>query len=137
MIAANRIYETVLYAEDLSAAAKFYVEGLGLRLLRQSELMLVLAVDNNYLLIFDAKRSALSGRAVPSHGMTGNGHIAFVAEASELPAWRDRLAGAGIEIEAEVDWDDGRRGRSIYVRDPAGNSVELAPPILWSYLNES
>ena len=29
----------------------------------------------------------------------------------------------------EVPWPEG--GRSIYFRDPAGNSLELAPPTLW------
>lgn len=131
---ANRTYETVLYAEDLAAAAKFYTEGFGLELLSQNELMVILRVGECYLLIFDPARSSVSGREVPSHGAAGQGHIAFVAEEKDLPAWRDRLSQAGIQIEAEVQWDDGRRGRSIYVRDPSGNSVELAPPILWSHL---
>ncbi len=29
----------------------------------------------------------------------------------------------------EVNWDQG--GTSLYFRDPAGNSIELAPPTLW------
>ena len=131
---ATRTYETVLYADDLEAAARFYTEGFGLKLLSQNELMLVLAIGENYLLIFDPTKSSVPGRLVPSHGMTGAGHIAFVAEQSDLPAWRDRLNSAGIEIEKEVEWGEGTRGCSIYVRDPAGNSVELTPPILWSYL---
>ncbi|HQX85206.1 MAG TPA: RdgB/HAM1 family non-canonical purine NTP pyrophosphatase, partial [Aestuariivirga sp.] len=35
----------------------------------------------------------------------------------------------GIAIERIVDWPDG--GRSIYVRDPAGNSVEFAESRIW------
>lgn len=134
---ATRIYETVLYADDLEAAAKFYTEGFGLRLLTQNELMLVLGIGENYVLIFDPQKSCVAGRDVPSHGTQGEGHIAFTAQNHELPAWRERLATAGIEIESEVQWANGERGTSIYVRDPAGNSVELAPPILWSYLDES
>lgn len=133
-VAASRTYETVLYADDLDAAARFYTEGFGLKLLGKADLMLVLGVGDNYVLIFDATKSSVPGRDVPSHGMTGQGHIAFVAEDHELPAWRKRLASAGIEIESEIQWGDGKRGTSIYVRDPAGNSVELAPPILWSHL---
>ena len=34
-----------------------------------------------------------------------------------------------LDVEMEVEWPEG--GRSLYVRDPAGNSVELAPPTLW------
>ena len=51
------------------------------------------------------------------------------ATEADLPAWRDRLAAARVEIEAEIEWPRG--GRSIYVRDPAGNSVELAPAGIW------
>lgn len=134
MVPANQIYETVLYADDLAAAANFYRDVMGLPLLSQNALMLVFAVGNNYLLVFDPQRSSAPGRAVPSHGTTGQGHVAFRTNADELPEWRERLAAANVEIEAEVDWADGARGRSIYFRDPAGNSVELAPPILWSYL---
>ncbi|MDQ3546548.1 MAG: glyoxalase/bleomycin resistance/extradiol dioxygenase family protein, partial [Verrucomicrobiota bacterium] len=43
--------------------------------------------------------------------------------------WRERLQEAGVAIESEVEWPEG--GRSLYFRDPAGNSVELAPPTLW------
>lgn len=134
---ATRTYETVLYAEDLDAVARFYTEGFGLTLLSQTDLMLVLGIGENYLLIFNPEKSSVPGRLVPSHGAVGAGHIAFTAEPNELPAWRERLSTAGIDIESEVDWSEGERGRSIYVRDPAGNSVELAPPILWSYLEES
>ncbi len=133
---ATRTFESVLYADDLDAAARFYTEGFGLPLLTQNELMLVFAVGENYLLVFDSTKSSAPGRTVPSHGCSGDGHIAFVAEEHELPAWRERLAAANIKIESEVEWGDGERGRSIYVRDPAGNSVELAPPILWSYLEK-
>ena len=43
--------------------------------------------------------------------------------------WRERLSAEGIAIEKEVDWPGG--GRSIYFRDPAGNSVELASARIW------
>ncbi|MEM7475388.1 MAG: VOC family protein [Planctomycetota bacterium] len=135
MQALGRIYETVLYAPDLDATAKFYQSILGLKLLSQTELMLVFAVGKNYLLVFDPKKSSTEGRLVPSHGCSGEGHLAFTVEADELSGWREKLALANIEIEKEVEWSEGLRGRSIYFRDPAGNSIELAPPILWSYLH--
>ena len=133
MLAVERIYETVLYADDLEAAAKFYRDGLGLKLLSQNELMLVFAAGENYLLIFNAEKSSAAGRMVPAHGAKGAGHIAFAASAKERQAWKARLIDAQIEIESIVQWDKDR-GYSIYVRDPAGNSVEFAPPGLWSYL---
>lgn len=129
------VLETVIYAEDLDAAAEFYGDKLGLKLLSQNELMLVLAVGEAYLLIFDASKSSVPGRLVPSHGAAGAGHVAFVADDDERQEWKVKLANAQIEIESIVEWDKGR-GYSIYVRDPAGNSVEFAPPGLWSYLHE-
>ncbi|MFO1143760.1 MAG: glyoxalase/bleomycin resistance/extradiol dioxygenase family protein, partial [Amaricoccus sp.] len=49
--------------------------------------------------------------------------------AAELDQWRARLERAGVAVEADFRWPNG--SRSIYVRDPAGNSVEFAEPALW------
>jgi len=46
-----------------------------------------------------------------------------------LDEWKKHLADHGVEIEKEVEWPKG--GKSIYFRDPAGNSVELATRGLW------
>ncbi len=124
-----RIFETVLYAEDLGAARRFYGEILGLEIVQRSNLFLTFRVATSFLLIFDPNQSKEFGRSVPSHGMHGEGHIAFVVSDPELDAWRVRLVEHGIEIEQIQDWEDG--GRSLYVRDPAGNSVEFAPETLW------
>jgi len=125
----SKIFETVLYAEDLAAAERFYHEALGLKVIRRSNLVVVFRCDGGVLLIFDPRESAAPDRAVPSHGTTGVGHIAFAAKPEDLNAWREQLRQAGVPIEREVDWDEG--GHSIYFRDPAGNVVELAPPTLW------
>jgi catechol 2,3-dioxygenase-like lactoylglutathione lyase family enzyme len=46
----------------------------------------------------------------------------------------------GLEVASRIDdrgltfrgnWPAG--GRSLYIRDPAGNLVELAPPTLWGF----
>ncbi len=66
----------------------------------------------------------------PAHGPQGPGHICFRAEASDLDRWRSHFEQAGIAIEADFEWPGG--GRSIYVRDPAGNSVEFAEPRIWN-----
>ncbi len=129
-----KIFETVLYSDNLDAAKTFYSQVMGLRLLSQNDLMLVFSIDESYLLIFNPAKSEVAGRLVPSHAARGQGHIAFTITEDEKKTWRARLADAGIEIESEVRWDDGARGTSIYFRDPAGNSIELAPPNLWTYL---
>lgn len=131
----SQVYETVLYAEDLSTCRDFYANVLGLKLLSENELMLVFQCGSQYLLIFNPDRSGESGRQVPSHAMRGQGHIAFPTSDNDYAVWQERLLANGIPIESEVHWDGGARGRSLYVRDPAGNSVEFAPPSLWSHLD--
>ena len=49
--------------------------------------------------------------------------MAFRVREDELPAWRERLEREQVAIESEIAWPRG--GRSIYFRDPAGNSIEL------------
>ena len=66
---------------------------------------------------------------VPPHGTQGPGHVCFAASAAEIDAWATRLGQAGIEIEEDFEWPQG--GRSIYFRDPAGNSLEFAEPRIW------
>lgn len=128
----TRIYETILYGDDPPGLARFYCDVLGLRLVEPpSELGAALrAPDGAMLLLFDPALSSREGRPVPSHGAIGPGHIAFTVPEGQLASWRDALEVDGIEIEREVDW--GERARSLYVRDPAGNSVELAEGELWA-----
>jgi catechol 2,3-dioxygenase-like lactoylglutathione lyase family enzyme len=126
---ANRIFETVLYADDLDAAERFYCGVIGLEVIQRSDLLLALRCGGGVLLIFDPDKSSLPGREVPSHGAHGPGHVAFAMRDEQFDSWKQHLLDANVAIEQEVHWEEG--GRSIYFRDPAGNSVELAPPTLW------
>lgn len=125
----DHIFESVLYADDLVAAEAFYRDVLGLEVLQRSDLFVVFRCREEVLLIFDPTKSAAANRSVPSHGARGSGHLAFAVREKNLDLWRRRLMESGIEIETEVDWGSG--GVSLYFRDPAGNSIELAPPTLW------
>jgi catechol 2,3-dioxygenase-like lactoylglutathione lyase family enzyme len=49
---------------------------------------------------------------------------------AELDVWREYFREAGISIESEVPWPNG--AHSIYFRDPAGNSLELVTPDIWT-----
>jgi catechol-2,3-dioxygenase len=68
---------------------------------------------------------------VPPHGAYGPGHVCFCQTREDLLAMRDHLISKGVQIEADFDWPNG--ARSIYFRDPAGNSVEIAEPRLWDF----
>jgi hypothetical protein len=81
------------------------------------------------LLIFDPDRTRMDEGKVPPHGTTGAGHAAFAVRDDELDWWRRHLAAHAVAIEKDLTWPGG--GRSLYFRDPAGNSLELATPSVW------
>jgi catechol 2,3-dioxygenase-like lactoylglutathione lyase family enzyme len=129
MMKATYIFETVIYADDLTAAERFYTEVLGLELYSRFDVAISFRCQGGVLLIFDPDKASLPNRGVPSHGARGPGHLAFAARPEDLDAWRTHLRERGVAIEMEVDWPQG--GTSLYFRDPARNSIELAPPTLW------
>lgn len=122
------VLETALYARDLDAAEDFYARVLGLEV--ESKVPgrhLFLRSGGSMVLVFDPEATARSTGPVPPHGATGPGHVAFAVD--DLSAWPQRLRAAGVDVEADLEWPNG--GRSIYIRDPAGNSVELTTPAIW------
>ena len=129
------ILETALYVGDLDAAQDFFGRVLGLALIsRDRNRHVFFRCGDCVLLIFNPQVTAnepatVSGASVPPHGAIGAGHMAFRVREDELPAWRARLERERVAIESEIAWPRG--GRSIYFRDPAGNSIELASPKLW------
>ena len=126
---ARGVFETVLYARDLDATEAFYRDVFGLEVLGRGKVAVVFRCGPGVLLVFDPEVSRRPGRPVPSHGTEGAGHVAFSMPDEEIMSWREHFKALGISIEMEVAWPEG--GVSLYVRDPAGNSVELAPPTLW------
>ena len=132
---ANAILETVLYGSDLEVLEHFYVEVIVLkRVTGTPGRNVVLQCGNSAMILFNANASSQPGGLFPTHGTEGAGHIAFVVNEDELEAWRIHLNDKGVEIEKEVTWSEG--GVSIYFSDPAGNSVELAPPTIWNGLGK-
>ena len=128
------ILETALYAPDLAAAKAFYGGVLGLPVIAEvSGRHVFFRVGAGVLLVFDPQATEVLSTnpvlPVPVHGARGPGHVCFAASRAEIALWRERLTAAGVAAEAEFDWPNG--ARSLYVRDPAGNSVEFAEPRLW------
>jgi catechol 2,3-dioxygenase-like lactoylglutathione lyase family enzyme len=124
------VLESSLYTDDLRKAEDFYRRVLELELdSKHAERHLFFRCGPTMLLVFKPQRTQQVG-PVPAHGATGPGHLAFAVENDDdLTAWRSRLENEGVEIEADLDWPGG--GRSIYFRDPAGNSLELTTPRIW------
>ncbi len=131
----SAILESALYVTDLGAAEAFYGEVIGLERIAKAEGRHVFfRCGAGVLLLFNAEATRQPPAAdaklpVPPHGTAGEGHLCFTAKASEIDRWKTHLAESGIEIEADFEWPGG--GRSIYFRDPSGNSIEFAEPKIW------
>jgi catechol 2,3-dioxygenase-like lactoylglutathione lyase family enzyme len=128
------ILESALYTPDLAAAEAFYGGLLGLELLgKLPGRHVFFRVGTGVLLLFNPSATEVAPPSatlpIPAHGARGPGHVCFSASRDEIAQWRNRLTAAGQAIEAEFDWPNG--ARSLYFRDPAGNSIEFAEPWLW------
>lgn len=132
--------ESALYVDDLSAAETFWSDVMGLTCFQRSDgrhAFFRVSSDPRpqVLLIFRAEATehppAPDARLpVPPHGARGPGHYCLAADPDTLDDWRQHLESHGIAIEADFLWPNG--ARSIYFRDPAGNSIELADPAIWA-----
>lgn len=128
------ILESALYVDDLEAAEAFYGGRLGLeRIGKVAGRHVFFRCGPGVLLIFAPEATEVvdpsAPLAVPPHGARGPGHLCFAAEPQGIEAWRARLAALGIPLESEVAWPWG--GLSLYFRDPAGNSLEIAESRIW------
>lgn len=131
------VHETVLYAADIDGASAFYAEVLGLTPFREG----VGAAGRGLrmpggavLLIFDPERSIRRGRGIPNHGAIGPCHVCFSIPPESYDQWLAHLNARGVEVEQEITWPgpEGTPARSIYFRDPDGNSVELMAGDYWA-----
>ncbi|WP_127901028.1 VOC family protein [Solirhodobacter olei] len=126
------ILETCLYADDLAAAESFYREVFGLERVTRSEGRHVFfRCGSGMLLIFNpaATSAAEPPSPIPRHGAAGPGHVCFRVAPQAFPDWYERFQARGVPIEAVHTWPGG--ARSLYVRDPAGNSVEIGEARMW------
>lgn len=130
MMPIQLIVETGIYVHDLEKTEAFYHGILGFpQIMKEPGRHVFFRVgERNVLLAFLAD-ATLKGDVLPAHGARGPGHFACGVSADSLDDWRNHLEKNGIVIEKEVHWPKG--ARSIYFRDPAGNSVELLTPGLW------
>lgn len=131
----GRILESALYADDLDAAEAFYRDIIGLNeIAKVPGRHVFFRCGDGVLLLFNTNATREPPKPdaklpVPPHGTVGEGHLCFAATADEIFRWKSRLEVAGIKLEADFEWPNG--GRSIYFRDPSGNSIEFAEPRIW------
>ena len=129
-MAIKAVVETAIYVDNLEAAETFYGTILGLRVIgKEPGRHVFFRVGEASVLLAFLAEATLKGDQLPSHGATGPGHFALGIESEALDSWRKLLQGHGVSIEREGEWPRG--GKSLYFRDPAGNSVELVTPGVW------
>jgi catechol 2,3-dioxygenase-like lactoylglutathione lyase family enzyme len=138
----SSILESALYVTDLAAAEAFYGDVMGLECIAKVEGRHVFfRCGEGVLLLFNAEATKQPPAAdarlpVPPHGTTGQGHLCFAASADEIERWKTELEAKGVIVEADFEWPpkagEASGGRSIYFRDPAGNSLEFAEPRIWA-----
>jgi catechol 2,3-dioxygenase-like lactoylglutathione lyase family enzyme len=129
----EQVLETCLYADDLEAAQEFYQRVLGLTVFsRVKGRHIFFRCGQDVFLLFNPARTLKSEGEipVPTHGAQGPGHVSFAMQPEDISTWREHLRQQGVAIETEISWPSG--GYSLYFRDPAGNSVELATPQTWA-----
>ncbi|WP_299946214.1 VOC family protein [uncultured Ruegeria sp.] len=130
----SAILEAALYVDDLEAAEGFYGEVLGLeKIQRAANRHVFYRIGGSVLLLFNAEETeqppSNPDLPVPPHGARGPGHVCLVLTRDEIAVMRKHLLDWNIPVDAEFDWPNG--ARSLYVRDPAGNSVEFSEGRLW------
>ena len=132
----SAILESALYVGDLKAAEEFYRDVLGLEVITRAEGRHVFfRCGDGVLLLFNADATEVP----PAPGREAAGAAAWRARSRPFVLCRDAprrsTAGrricnrSGVAIEADFEWPNG--GRSIYFRDPSGNSLEFAEPRIW------
>lgn len=108
----NGLNHLTLAVRDLERAWDFYALTLGCQPHARWDGGGYLSLDSLWLCL------SLDPAAAPAPGYT---HYAFGVDTADFPAWRERLAAAGVR-----QWRDNRsEGDSLYFLDPDGHQLEL------------
>ncbi|MFQ6030159.1 MAG: VOC family protein [Dehalococcoidia bacterium] len=118
----KRVGHLVLNVRDLDASTKFYTEVLGFevaRSYRENMMFLTCGKIHHDLALFQAAPDA----APVTPGALGLNHMALQVEDWEmLKAYYHRLNELGVKIDRTTDHG---MTRSMYLKDPDGNGIEL------------
>jgi catechol 2,3-dioxygenase-like lactoylglutathione lyase family enzyme len=109
---------------ELVRAESFYTGVLGLNVVGRFGDQVLLDCGGQNLALFEVPRPALDDAArqsIISHPL-GRGHHAFKVSRDDFNGARERLAKAGVESAAPIDWGD---HDCIYFLDPDGNLLEM------------
>ena len=114
----NGMRHIALQVQDLEACERFYVDIMGMRVLRRAHEDLV------YLTLGNDNFSLSRAKADTGDDPQRLDHFGFVVDTPEdVDAWHDYLQARGVEV-VRGPHDHGDGGRSLYCLDPDGNSVQ-------------
>jgi catechol-2,3-dioxygenase len=119
--------EVALRVDNLEVMQQFYEEVIGLELMRRLPHGAFFRISPDYgghtqvLVLFD--RSSVPGYQGISQERTPLDHIAFTIDLGDYEAERERLEDLGLNVIAKEQ--KGFSWRSLFVKDPEGNTVEL------------
>jgi catechol 2,3-dioxygenase-like lactoylglutathione lyase family enzyme len=109
---------------DLARAERFYTAVLGLEVVNRFGDQVLLDCGGQNLALFEVQSpppDEAARKSLIAHPL-GRGHHAFKVKASDFAGARERLAAAGVESAAPIDWGD---HDCIYFLDPDGNLLEM------------
>lgn len=129
----TKIIETCIYSPDLEEMKNFYINYLGLEFVSEEKGRSVfLKAGKSMLLIFNPLNTLNHIKKLfPIHGAITPPsiiHFALEIQKEDYEKWKDILQNNKINIEKEIEL---KSSRSIYIRDPAGNLVELITNNAW------
>jgi catechol 2,3-dioxygenase-like lactoylglutathione lyase family enzyme len=133
--AVKAIGEVAIRVNDLDGMRRFYEEVIGLEVMRRFPKAVFFRITDGYkghvqaLVLFDRRgepggpRIHRSTPAGVSQERSTLDHIAFEIDLSSYQAERQRLERLGLSVESvELEWAG---WRSLYIKDPEGNTVEF------------
>lgn len=125
----ERIDHFVLTVADIEPTRRFYCDGLGMELVTFGEGRHALAFGRQKINLHIRGRELEPKATTP---MPGSGDFCLISQ-EPLEAWMAHFARLGIPLLLEPSPRTGATGpiRSIYLRDPDGNLVEIS-----NYQNE-
>ncbi len=119
-----RLDHLVLTVSDVEATSRWYAETLGLEPFKFGQGRHALRVGDQKINLHPVNAEISPKASVP---VPGSADLCFVT-GTDLAAVSARLTGAGVDIVAGPVARSGARAalRSIYIRDPDGNLIEIA-----------
>ena len=121
------LLELVLEVNDLDRSLALYRDTFGLPVVERwsdPRPAVWLSIGRNEVLGLWPAASGGEGIAVAASRGGAHVHFAIYIEPGSLQHWQARLKEASLQVEGPIDFGEGKR--SLFLKDPDGNVVELA-----------